>query len=71
MLPIGVVGRLLAARTLREIAFGTMAVVLPFYWQQKGLSLSAIAADAASAIMNMIDLFGPCLISVQPLKAAQ
>lgn len=33
--------------------------------------LSAIAVDSASVVMQMIDLYGPCLVSVQPLKAAQ
>ncbi len=56
MLPIGVGGRLLAARTLREIAFGTMAVVLPFYWQQKGLSLSAIGMLFTLALLGSATL---------------
>lgn len=33
--------------------------------------LSAIAVDAASVVMQMIDLYGPCLVSVRPFKTPQ
>jgi hypothetical protein len=49
----------------------TVTVRMPGQLPCDGLPLSAIAADAATAIMNMIDLFGPCLVYVRPLKAAQ
>jgi hypothetical protein len=54
-----------------QMSIFAVTVRMPGQLPCDGLPLSAIAADAASAIMNMIDLFGPCLVSVQPIKAAQ
>ena len=42
---------------------------LPGQLPGEGRPLSAIGADAASVAMSMIDRFGICLVSVQPLKA--
>ncbi len=55
----GIVGRLLTARALREIAFGAMAIVLPIYWRSAGLSLPSIGllftiALAGSATIAML-----------------
>ncbi len=56
---LGVVGRLITARALREIAFGAMAIVLPIEWRAAGLSLPAIGllftiALAGSATLAML-----------------
>ena len=54
-----------------QMSIFAVTVRMPGQLPYDGLALSAIAVDAASVVMNMIDLFGPCLVSVQPLKAAQ
>lgn len=53
------------------IGIFAVTVRMPGQLPCDALPIAAIAVDAASAIMNMIDIFGPCLVSVQPLKAAQ
>lgn len=35
------------------------------------LPFAANAVDAASVIIDMIDRFGPCMVTVKPFKAAQ
>lgn len=47
-----VVGQLLIARSLREMAFGTMAIVLPLYWQKAGLSLPIIGLLFTIALLG-------------------
>lgn len=56
---LGVVGRLITARALREIAFGAMAIVLPIDWRAAGISLPVIGllftiALAGSATLAML-----------------
>lgn len=51
-LPFGVVGQLLLARTLREMAFGAMAIILPVYWRKTGLSLPAIGVLFTLALLG-------------------
>lgn len=54
-----------------QMSIFAVTVRMPGQLPCDALPIAAIAADAASAIMNMIDHFGPCMVSVRPLKAAQ
>ena len=54
-----------------QMSIFAVTVRMPGQLPCDALPITAIAVDAASAIMNMVDCFGPCLISVRPLKVAQ
>lgn len=54
-----------------QMGIFSVTVRMPGQLPRDALPISAIAVDAASVIMNMIDCFGPCMVSVRPLKAAQ
>ncbi|RIV19678.1 MFS transporter [Alicyclobacillaceae bacterium I2511] len=44
--------KLLAARILRQVAFGCMAVILPIYWREEGLSVSMIGLLFTLALLG-------------------
>lgn len=54
-----------------QMGIFAVTVRMPGQLPCDALPIAAIATDAASVIMNMIDCFGPCMVSVKPLKEVQ